>query len=59
MKDGTAAMLRKLIPCLASDQPGERLATVAAIERVLHGAGLDWHDLAKVLTTEMDHEPAQ
>ena len=45
-------MLRKLIPCLGSDQPGEILAAVAAIERVLRSAGADWHDLADVLLSD-------
>jgi hypothetical protein len=52
MKTETAAMLRKLIPRLGSDQPGEILATVAAIGRVLCAAGCDWHDLADVLLAD-------
>jgi hypothetical protein len=47
-----APMLRKLIPRLGSDQPGEVLATVAAIARVLQGAGCDWHDLVDVLLAD-------
>lgn len=47
-----APMLRKLIPRLGSDQPGEILATVAAIERVLRAAGCDWHDLADALLAD-------
>ena len=35
-----------LIPRLGSNADGEVLATVAAIRRVLAGAGLDLHDLA-------------
>src|SRR3954463_13482585 len=38
-----------LIPRLASDHEGERLATVAAIERTLAAAGRDFHDLALAL----------
>jgi hypothetical protein len=38
-----------LIPRLASDHEGERLATVAAIERTLKAAGRDFHDLARAL----------
>ncbi|MEX2650363.1 MAG: hypothetical protein WD673_15250 [Alphaproteobacteria bacterium] len=38
--------LAKLIPVLSSDQPGEVIATAAAIGRVLSGAGANWHDLA-------------
>jgi hypothetical protein len=40
------AILGKLIPLLGSDKPGEVVATASAIGRALHGAGLDWHDLA-------------
>jgi hypothetical protein len=47
-----APMLRKLIPCLGSDQPHEILAAVAAIGRVLRGAGRDWHDLADTLMAD-------
>jgi len=36
-----------LIPRLATDHEGERLATVAAIERTLKAAGRDFHDLAR------------
>lgn len=46
MKTGIASMLCKLIPRLGSNHPGEVVATVAAIGRVLHSADLDWHDLA-------------
>ncbi len=44
--------LSKLLPRLASDQPGEVVATVAAIGRTLAGAKLDWHDLTARLTGE-------
>ena len=44
-----APKLGKLIPLLASDKPGEVVATAAAITRTLKQAGADWHDLAKVL----------
>ena len=40
------ARLRPLVLRLASEQPGEVAAAVAAIGRVLRSAGLDWHDLA-------------
>lgn len=46
-----APKLAKLIPMLSSDQPGEVLATVAAIRRTLEGAGANLHDLAAALTT--------
>lgn len=38
--------LWRLLPRLASDAPGEVVATVAAIRRTLDRAGLDLHDLA-------------
>ena len=41
-----------LIPRLASDHEGERLATVAAIERTLRAAGRDFHDLARAVAGE-------
>jgi hypothetical protein len=52
METEITPMLRKLIPRLASDQPGEILATVAAIGRVLRARGCDWHDLADALLAE-------
>ena len=42
--------LGKLLPLLSSDHNGERVGAVAAIERVLKSAGLDWHDLTGVIT---------
>ena len=42
--------LGRLLPRLASDAPGEVVATVAAIRRTLDRAGLDLHDLAARLT---------
>lgn len=42
--------LQKLLPLLSSDQPGEVVATAAAIGRALAGAGATWHDLAAALT---------
>ena len=42
--------LVKLLPLLASDQPGEVVATAAAISRTLKAAGADWHDLVSNLT---------
>jgi hypothetical protein len=42
-----AASLQKLIPRLASDQDGEVIGTVKAIERKLGNAGLDFFDLAE------------
>ena len=46
-----AERIGKLIPRLASDHDGEVTATVAAIGRTLQGAGLDWHDLARRVST--------
>jgi hypothetical protein len=43
--------LGKLMPLLASKHDGERVGVVAAIERVLRAAGLDWHDLTGAITT--------
>ena len=40
-----------LIPLLGSDQDGEVLGAVRAIERTLKAAGCDWHDLVKVITS--------
>lgn len=42
--------LGRLLPRLASDAPGEVVATVAAIRRTLDRAGMDLHDLAARLT---------
>lgn len=41
--------LAKLLPLLSSDQPGEVVATAAAIGRTLIGVGLTWHDLAAAI----------
>jgi hypothetical protein len=49
-----APMLCKLIPRLGSNHPGEVVATAAAIERLLRGAGCDWHDLTKALVIEAE-----
>lgn len=43
--------LGKLLPMLSSSHNGERAGAVAAIERVLKGAGLDWHDFTAAITT--------
>ncbi len=44
--------LKKLIPMLASDQDGEKLATVGAIIRTLQANGSDLHDLATKLSKQ-------
>jgi len=47
-----ASKLDPLIRRLASDQPGEVLACVAAIKRQLAKVGLDFNDLAGTLTAD-------
>ena len=42
--------LAKLVPRLASDADAEIVSSVRAIDRVLRGAGFDWHDLTDALT---------
>lgn len=42
--------LGKLMPLLSSNQDGERVGAVAAIERVLRSNGFDWHDLTGLIT---------
>lgn len=49
MDRNTIKRLRKLLPMLTSDQPGEVLATVAAILRALSGKGASIHDLVAAL----------
>jgi hypothetical protein len=48
--------LGKLIPRLASDHPGEVIATVAAIGRVLEANKLDWHDLAAAVAPTVEDD---
>src|SRR5262245_52608210 len=43
----------KLIPRLASTHDGEVIATVAAIRRTLGSVGLDLHDLARIVATNL------
>jgi hypothetical protein len=42
--------LGKLVPLLSSNHNGERVGALAAIERVLKSAGLDWHDFTGWIT---------
>ena len=49
----------KLLPLLSSDRDGERVGTVAAIDRVLKSEKLDWHDLAAQITAEPVEESLQ
>jgi hypothetical protein len=59
-------MLARLIPRLSSPFDGEKLATLAAIERALKAKGLDLHDFAAALDRPessariipRDHPPA-
>ena len=58
------ARLRKLVPMLSSDQPGEAANALAAINRTLRAAGLDIHDLTDAVDSEPEpvaavsvHEP--
>ena len=44
--------LAKLLPLLASDQPGEVVATARAIGQTLQRGGMDWHDFAAVVSGE-------
>ena len=50
--------LAKLLPLLASDQPGEVLATARAIGATLQRGGMDWHDLAALVTSAAKHQAA-
>jgi hypothetical protein len=43
------ASIAKLLRLLASDKPGEIVASVHALQRVLRSAELDLHDLANVI----------
>jgi hypothetical protein len=47
----------QLIRMLSSDQPGEVTAAARALSRTLGGAGLDFHELAKLAETGL-HLPA-
>ena len=48
--------LAKLIPRLASNHPGEVIATVAAIRRTPENAGSDLHDLCEALDADAASE---
>lgn len=41
-----ATKLAKILPRLASEHDGEVINTLRALDRILTGAGLDWHALA-------------
>ena len=48
--------LAKLLPLLGSDQPGEVVATARAIDVTLKRGGMDWHDLAALVTSAAKHQ---
>lgn len=50
-----AGKLDALIRRLSTDHDGERLATIAAIERLLAGRGLRFHDLADLVGDGIAH----
>jgi hypothetical protein len=43
-------VIAQLLPRLGSNFDGEIIATVKAIQRVLHSSSMDWHDLTKAIT---------
>lgn len=43
--------LADIIPRLASDAPGEVVASAAAVGRILTANGHDWHDLAALIAS--------
>ena len=47
-----AAKLRKMIPLLGSDKPGDVLAAASGITRTLKAHGHDWHDIAAHLAAD-------
>ena len=54
-----APMIAKLLRLLASDKPGELVASVHALRRVLGSANLDLHDLANVVEFAARREAPQ
>jgi hypothetical protein len=54
-----APMIAKLVRLLASDSPGEIVASVHALRRVLASAELDLHDLANVVEFPARREAPQ
>lgn len=59
MKADLSERLAKLIPMLATDQPGEIVATVLAIRRALDANGMDLHDLVKCLGARPAFDPVE
>lgn len=61
MTAGLAAIgprLAKLLPLLSSGQPGEVVATARAIGQTLKRGGMDWHDLAALVSGEGKRQAA-
>ena len=54
-----APTIAKLLRLLASDKPGEIIASVHALQRVLGSADLDLHDLANVVEFSAHREAPQ
>jgi hypothetical protein len=54
----TGPRLAKLLPLLSSDQPGEVVATARAIGQTLQRGGMDWHDLAALVSGEGKRQAA-
>jgi hypothetical protein len=54
-----APRIAKLLRLLASDKPGELVASVQALRRVLGSANLDLHDLANVVEFAARREAPQ
>jgi len=52
-----AGRIAKLLPLLASDQPGEVVAAISALRRTLAAAGLDLNDLAGAVERLADLAP--
>jgi hypothetical protein len=54
-----AAIVAKLVRILASPNSGEVVAAAHALQRVLHNAGLDLHDLATEVELIAPHKTAR
>ena len=57
MSSSTATRIGQLIRLLSSPQPGEAGAAAQALNRTLVSAGLDVHELAKVVEQGLQHQP--
>jgi hypothetical protein len=54
-----ALKIKKILPRLGSDAPGEVIATVEALRRALAADGLDFYDLAELLTFDSEPEAVE